>query len=55
MSRWPDRADPDRDDAATVQPSTTDGLTDVELREVTGGRWLTATTTGSDWQLVVDG
>ncbi len=51
----PDRADPDRDDAATVQPSTTDGLTDVELREVTGGRWLTATTTGSDWQLVVDG
>lgn len=45
---------PDRDDATAVQPSTTDGLTDVELHEVSGGRWLTATTTGADWLLVVE-
>ena len=45
---------PDRGEGAQVEPTTTDGLDDVELRDVAGGRRLTATTTGSDWRLVVD-
>ncbi|MDQ2677813.1 MAG: glycoside hydrolase family 5 protein [Actinomycetota bacterium] len=46
---------PDRGDATPLAPTTTEGLDEVELLDVPGGRRLTATATQSDWHLVVDG
>ncbi len=44
---------PTIDGAEPTDPTTTDGLDDVELEDVAGGRVLRATTTGADWRLVV--
>jgi endoglycosylceramidase len=44
---------PDVEAAADAQPTATAGLEDVTLRAVRGGRILTATAEGGDWNLVV--
>jgi endoglycosylceramidase len=44
---------PDVDGAPPVEPTTVDGLGEVEIERVRGGRLLTATTTGADYILVV--
>ncbi len=44
---------PEIDGIDDPQPTTTDGLDDVVLRAVQGGRILTATATAADWHLVV--
>ncbi len=46
---------PERDDAAPLEPTTTDGLDDVDVRDVLGGRLLTASAAGADWLLEVGG
>jgi endoglycosylceramidase len=44
---------PTVDGSAKLTPTTTDGLGDVMLRKVAGGRILTATATGGNWTLVI--